>query len=100
MKALGATLWRRWCPENWAKHVLHTDEGIRLSCERAGLVLPGVGHFGPPLVQLIPWERPGVLPRIASALDWSVNQVERVVPLYHRGVASVARERVFVARRA
>ena len=57
MRAFAAELWRRYCPDNWSKHVLHTDASISAACAASELQLSRTFHTGAPLLLMKDFER-------------------------------------------
>lgn len=99
MAAFGAHLWRRWNPENWSAHHYHTDDVIVRACRRAGLRVSCRFHFGRPLLQLTPWECPGLLPSAVTMLRSGTNAVHALWPrIFERGLPWLSMHRAYVCR--
>jgi len=100
MDAWGAAIWRRFCPENWSRHIYHSDDFIRASCLAAGLEVRQAFHFGYPLINIARWENPGRLGRLASWLLSKLLQatvaVGWMIPIYHFGSRAISSERGFL----
>lgn len=102
MQALAAGLWKRWSPDNWSKHVLHSDEAVLSVLRDLGLHEVRGFHYGIPFIKMEAWERR--LPAVQwpfDALQKLGSASARVVPVFHRwGHRSLSMERGFFARRA
>lgn len=100
LAAVGARLWARTAPENFAKHVFHDDRAVARACTAAGLTLERTFHSGPPLVRMAPPERRSALAVATNAAHVLLCAAGTAVPsLYGRGHPRVANTRGFVARR-
>lgn len=100
MEAWGAALWRRWAPVNWSYHIYHSLPQIRDALESAGLELTDSFHYGPPLLQICPWETGGMLKSAVTVASKAATSASWILPIYSRGFKRVSQERGFLARKA
>lgn len=101
MMAAGASLWRRYAPENYSKHVLHSDKDVADACARVGLQLKSVFYSGPPLLRMAPLEKAGVGPVPINIGHAVLLVIGTLAPsLYVHGHSALSNTRGFVARRA
>lgn len=100
MAAVGARLWKKWAPQNWSTHLYHDDETVRRACESAGLSLRRRFHWGGLLLMSGHYERSGVGPLAARAVERVVSAANHVVPWYHLGHPLLSSSRGFVAELA
>jgi 2-polyprenyl-3-methyl-5-hydroxy-6-metoxy-1,4-benzoquinol methylase len=98
MRAIGATLWQRWSPQSWARHVYHSDAAVNSACGAAGLHRVQCFYWGPLLLQQGPWERTGVLPTVMTVLQRACNLVNRLTYVYAHGDSRLSLHRGFLAR--
>jgi 2-polyprenyl-3-methyl-5-hydroxy-6-metoxy-1,4-benzoquinol methylase len=100
LAARGAALWKRFAPDNFAKHVYHSDAVVRAACEAAGLVIERQFHAGPPLVRMAPPERGGAAAQLTNVLHAALCGLGTLAPgLYVDGTPWLSSQRGFVARR-
>lgn len=97
MEAWGASLWRRWSPTDWSKHIHHTDADMEAACTSAGMVLTSQFHWGPPMLQMAVWEYPGLLPQAFTLAQRGLNLIGRAFPVYDNGWRRISMFRGFVA---
>src|SRR5215469_880623 len=92
----GAWLWRRWSPESWKVHALHTDAVIFRAFADCGVACKRI-FFGAPFIQIEPCETKGVLPSFASFAQFWIRQFGRfrIVP-FDRGLPYISENRGFV----
>jgi SAM-dependent methyltransferase len=101
MEALAARLWERWSPDNWQKHVMHSDDLVVRTLADLGLTGVRAFHFGVPFFKMGLWERRSPLQVPISALQMFGSATARVLPIFHRfGWRRLSMERGFIARRA
>lgn len=55
MEAVGAHLWKSWCPDNWSKHVLHSKELIEQTLGDIGFSKIESFHYGVPFLKGAEW---------------------------------------------
>lgn len=100
MEALAAGLWKRWSPNNWANHILHTDDLIVHTLSELGLADVRAFHFGIPAVKMDNWERRTPVQYPFDLLQKLGSASARLLPVFHRwGHRSLSMERGFFARR-
>ena len=100
MGAAGARLWARYAPDNYSKHIYHSEAVIAQVCESEGLRLETVFHFGAPLLRMATPERSSAGALIANVLHAGVSVVGTLAPgLYVRGHPMISNTRGFVLRR-
>ena len=100
MQAFAAQLWRRYCPENWSRHVFHTDAAIAAACGASKLHLKRTFHTGTPLLLMKDFERGSA--RMGHLLAQGQRLIEWSTPLLPRLSWEnrwLAKERGFVAIR-
>ncbi|MFH0910028.1 MAG: hypothetical protein V1918_00730 [Planctomycetota bacterium] len=97
MEAWGAWLWRRYSPSSWERHIFHTDDRIREACAASGLVLTDIFHFGNPMLQAAPWEKPSAWLKFVGVLQRALNLPGKILPLYDRGTRRISSIRGFAA---
>ncbi len=96
LESIGARWWRRWSPENFSKHILHTDEQIDAAAAAAGLRVVNRFHWGPPLFRITAWEQNGVPQLFLTSAQAAALAVDGLVPCWHRGHRAVSSHRGFV----
>jgi 2-polyprenyl-3-methyl-5-hydroxy-6-metoxy-1,4-benzoquinol methylase len=74
MLAIGAHGWKRYSPNNWGLHVLHSDAMICSSCAACGLNCKP-RFFGPPFFCITPVENAS---SATAFLSWSQRAAERM----------------------
>lgn len=100
LEARGARLWQRNSPDNFSKHILHTDEAIRSACDAVGLRLDRAFHFGLPLVRMAPPEAAGLVSRAADVVHAACCAANTIAPqLFVSGHRAISNTRGFVATR-
>ena len=98
MEAFGAHLWKRWCPENWSKHVFHSQALIEKTLREIGFSKVVSFHFGVPFLKGAPWERVAMGQRPIDLLQKVCSASARAVPIFHKyGNKYISMERGFMA---
>ncbi|TEB09528.1 class I SAM-dependent methyltransferase [Pelotomaculum propionicicum] len=97
MMAYGAYFWAKWAPDNWGKHIFHSDDTIKSACSLAGLKLDKVFYWGYPLLQISLWEKKGLLQTAVSLLNLSLIVLGAILPIYHFGHRKISVYRGFIA---
>ena len=99
MEAVGARLWARWSPENWAAHIHHPSAAIEAALREAGFELQRELYRGVPFLGMRRFETPGVLPKLVGLVQTLALGSCYAVPFYDRvGGRSWSWDRVFLAR--
>ena len=96
LESIGARWWRRWSPENFSRHILHTDARIDEAAATAGLEVVSRFHWGPPLFRITAWERNGVPQFFLTSAQAAALAVDGIVPCWHLGHRSLSSHRGFV----
>jgi 2-polyprenyl-3-methyl-5-hydroxy-6-metoxy-1,4-benzoquinol methylase len=96
MDAWAAIAWARFSPANWAKHVYHSDQGIRRACEDAQFEVNSTFYFGGVAVEMANWERSGAVPFLLNCGQRFANLASRFMP--DLGNRRLCMERGVVAR--
>lgn len=100
LAAVGAGLWRRLAPENFAAHVYHSDESLQRAMAEVGLRLERAFHCGPPLVRMAPAERRGLTSQAVNIVHGVLLLGNALAPwLYLDGWSKVSNTRGFIARK-
>ena len=101
LDAIGAKIWAYTAPDNFSKHVYHSDRTIESTCTESGLQLVKIFHAGPPLVRMAPPERGGLASTAANAVHAVLCMLGTAAPwLYTGGHARLSNTRGFVARKS
>ncbi|MCL2713254.1 MAG: class I SAM-dependent methyltransferase [Alphaproteobacteria bacterium] len=96
--ALGARLWQRNAPQNYAAHVFHSDDAIAAACRESGLELRKVFWFGPPLIRMAPAQKRGVIEVLSDLGHAAVCIAGTIAPsIYLKGHRAISNQRGFVA---
>lgn len=66
MEAWAARGWARFSPENWSRHLLHSDDELAQACRAAKLEMRRCFYFGHLAVQFTAAERGGVVPTLLT----------------------------------
>ncbi len=96
-EAMGSHLWRRWSPNDWDKHIHHSNEDIQKACEVTGLDISRCFHFGPPMLQMSQWEHKGFGPTLVTNAQRCINLIWRLRFLRTVGHRRLSMYRGFVA---
>lgn len=99
MEAWGSALWRRWSPEDWARHIYHSDEQIQKACDQVGLEVKERFYWGAPLIQISTWEKRGILQSIFRIIQRAFSLLGKLIPIYHYGTRKISMHRGFVLKR-
>ena len=98
MEAVGAQLWKNWCPENWSKHVFHSKELIEKTLNEIGFSTIESFHYGVPFLKGAEWEIDAMGQRPIDLLQKVCSASARVVPIFHKyGNKHISMERGFIA---
>jgi len=100
MEAYGALLWKKWSPDNWSKHVYHSDQTIESALKMSGFVNIEKFYYGLPFFKIGDWE-------IKSNYQFPVDNLQRLASLASRvfpkigiyGDRLYSMERGFIARK-
>lgn len=100
MEAAAARLWEKWSPDNWSKHVFHSNELVEGTLKKLGFSDIECFYFGIPFFKTAEWERSGLSQRLVDFLQKIGSASARVLPVCHRmGHRLVSMERGFCARK-
>lgn len=95
MEAFGAQAWKKWAPNNWSKHYLHTEEAVLTAMNNAGFSSLESGHFGMPMVGST-WEVNNAYTTTLTGLQRGVSLMARIFPVLATiGHKCISSERVF-----
>jgi 2-polyprenyl-3-methyl-5-hydroxy-6-metoxy-1,4-benzoquinol methylase len=97
LEARGAALWRKYAPENYSHHILHSDADLRRCCADLGLELLPTIYWGVPLLRIAPWERGGAWLHLLTAAQLATYAVAAVLPVFSHGTREFSSERLFFA---
>lgn len=98
MEAVGAHLWKSWCPDNWSKHVLHSKELIEQTLGDIGFSKIESFHYGVPFLKGAEWEIASVAQRPIDLLQKICSVSARLIPFFHKyGNKHISMERGFIA---
>jgi 2-polyprenyl-3-methyl-5-hydroxy-6-metoxy-1,4-benzoquinol methylase len=98
MEAWGSTLWRKWSPEDWERHIYHSDKDIQEACKQTGLELQEIFYWGAPLIQITTWEKRGILQTFVRIKQRAFSLLGKLIPIYHRGTKRISMHRGFVLK--
>ncbi|MBZ5630772.1 MAG: methyltransferase domain-containing protein [Acidobacteriia bacterium] len=90
MRGPGAWAWKHWSPNNWAKHIYHSDREIVEAATSTGLTCSTFGH-GAPFIYMGSCEAKGALPRAVYLLQRLLDRLGR-----ESGWRYISQSRVFV----
>ena len=96
MDAWGAFFWRKLSPDDWQRHIYHSDEDIRKACDSVGLELREVFFWGPPLIQIAPYRYKELFKVILTLIHYGFILLGMLLPIYHYGLKKISVHRVFV----
>jgi len=98
MEAIGAHLWKSWCPDNWSKHVLHSRELIEQTLQDIGFSRIKSFHYGVPCLKAAQWEVASLAQHPIDALQKVCSVSARLMPIFHKyGNKHISMERGFIA---
>jgi hypothetical protein len=94
MLAWGMAEWRRYSPENFRRHIFHSDETVIEACRTAGYTCKPA-FYGAPFISITPVEVRTVLSRSLSACQTWACRLGNILP-YEYGYKRISEHRVFV----
>lgn len=98
LEAFGARIWQHVAPENYSKHIFHSDADVDRACASVGLTLTKTFHSGLPLMRMAPPENRGLVSVCADIGHAAVCLLSTMQPrVFSGGVRSVSNTRGFVA---
>lgn len=100
MNSWAATYWRKWCPENWSKHVNHDPEVLVLMLKNSGFTDVSYFYYGVPAVKYYNWEKLNSAQNLFSLMQIFSSSLVRVFPFFHKiGSKRISMENGFYAKK-
>ncbi len=100
LEAYGARIWKYVSPDNFSKHIFHTDADVARACAAAGLELTSTFHCGLPLIRMAPAEHRGIVSVGADVVHAAACLLGTLRPgLFTGGLRHISNTRGFVARK-
>jgi 2-polyprenyl-3-methyl-5-hydroxy-6-metoxy-1,4-benzoquinol methylase len=98
MVAYGARFWKKWAPQNWSRHIYHSDSIIEDACNSSGLKLISRFYWGIPMFRATRWEKNGILQLFVTGMQVGCNVLGILLPIYNNGSSKWAAQRGFLAK--
>ncbi|NND73433.1 MAG: class I SAM-dependent methyltransferase [Ilumatobacter sp.] len=83
LEGIARATWSRWSPENWSKHILHTEADVSAAADRAGFAVKSHFRFGIPFVGPQSYEDTGRPAMLVAYLQRALARLPKVVPIFH-----------------
>jgi hypothetical protein len=83
MNSFAAKFWRRWCPQNWSKHVLHHPEKVIALLNQCGFVNTKFFYYGVPAIKCADWEKSSKFQYLLKPLQIISSVSVRALPIFH-----------------